>query len=443
MSKHLYSNTEMKQLEDNPNVVKVSERSITYHPLFKKAAIQEYQNGNFPSQIFEEHGFDLVVIGKDQPRRCLKRWRNTFEKYGELGLEGDRRGKGSKGRPSSKKMSAEEELEKAEARIKYLEAENGFFKKARQTRKAGVEEETKITPSEVYQLIYETIHNYSLRSMVSYLCEFTGVSRSGYYAWINSDSKRQVKNQKDEKDIQIIQVIFSQNHEKVGALQIKLILENDYGVIMNHKKIRRLMKKFDLSAKIRQAKPYKQMLKATQEHRTCPNHLNREFTQLEPGKVFLTDITYTYFGKGQKAYLSCVKDSTTKEIVAHHISTSLGMDIVYRTLEKLQDTVKSFHPEAMIHSDQGFHYTHPKFQSRVREAGLRQSMSRKGNCWDNAPMESFFGHLKDMVDHQSCESLSQLKEEINQYIAKYNNKRYQWNLNKMTPVQYRDHLLAA
>lgn len=129
MSKHLYSNTEMKQLEDNPNVVKVSERSITYHPLFKKAAIQEYQNGNFPSQIFEEHGFDLVVIGKDQPRRCLKRWRNTFEKYGELGLEGDRRGKGSKGRPSSKKMSAEEKLEKAEARIKYLEAENDFLKK--------------------------------------------------------------------------------------------------------------------------------------------------------------------------------------------------------------------------------------------------------------------------------------------------------------------------
>ncbi|GEN55440.1 transposase [Halobacillus faecis] len=279
--------------------------------------------------------------------------------------------------------------------------------------------------------------------MVSYLCEFTGVSRSGYYAWIKSESKRQVRNEKDEKDIQIIQVIFTQNQEKVGALQIKMLLENDYGVIMNHKKIRRLMKKFDLVAKIRQAKPYKQMMKATQEHRTCPNHLNREFTQKEPGKVFLTDITYTYFGKGQKAYLSCVKDSTTKEIVAHHISTSLGMDIVYRTIEKLQETVGCFHPEAMIHSDQGFHYTHPKFQSIVRETGLRQSMSRKGNCWDNAPMESFFGHLKDMVDHQSCESLSQLKEEVNQYIAKYNNKRYQWKLNKMTPVQYRDHLLAA
>ncbi|GAA3718251.1 hypothetical protein GCM10022378_05630 [Salinicoccus jeotgali] len=301
----------------------------------------------------------------------------------------------------------------------------------------------KIAPTEVYQLIEQTIRKYSLSHMVSFLCSFTGVSRSGYYAWLKSKPQRQMRGQKDEKDIEMIRFIFTQNQEKVGALQIKMELENDYGLLMNHKKIRRLMKKFGLTAKIRQAKPYKKMMKATQEHRTCPNHLNREFNQQEPGRVFLTDITYTYYGKGQKAYLSCVKDSATKEIVAHHISTSLEMDIVYRTLEKLEGAVGSFHPEAMIHSDQGFHYTHPKFQSRVKEAGLLQSMSRRGNCWDNAPMESFFGHFKDMVDHELCENLSQLNDEVNQYIEKYNNKRYQWKLNKMTPVQYRDHLLAA
>lgn len=129
MSKQLYSNSEMKQLEANPNVIRVSDRSITYHPHFKKVAIREYQNGKFPTQIFEEHGFDLSVVGKKQPKRCLKRWRETFEKHGDLGLEGERRGKGSKGRPSSKELSAEEKLEKAEARIKYLEAENDFLKK--------------------------------------------------------------------------------------------------------------------------------------------------------------------------------------------------------------------------------------------------------------------------------------------------------------------------
>lgn len=122
------------------------------------------------------------------------------------------------------------------------------------------------------------------------------------------------------------------------------------------------------------------MLKATQEHWTCPNLLNREFKQEKPGLVFLTDITYIYYGKGQKAYLSCVKDSTTNEIVAHHVSTFLGMEIVYQTLEKLKTVDGILHPDALLHSDQGFHYTHPLFQQKVKDTGLRQSMSRKGNC---------------------------------------------------------------
>jgi putative transposase len=278
---------------------------------------------------------------------------------------------------------------------------------------------------------------------VNYLCLLAGVSRSGYYAWLKSASTRQQREESDELDIELIQIIFQENNEKVGALQIKMILENEYGIIMNHKKIRRLMKKYQLITKIRRANPYRKMLKATQEHRTCPNLLNREFNQNEPGKVLLTDITYLYYGKGQKAYLSCVKDGATKEIVTYHVSTSLDMDIVYKTLDKLEETVGFFHPEALLHSDQGFHYTHPLFQKKVKDLGLSQSMSRKGNCWDNAPMESFFGHLKDMVDHKACENLSELKQKIDSYIHRYNNERYQWELKKMTPVQYRGHLLAA
>ncbi|WP_227940019.1 IS3 family transposase [Alkalihalobacillus deserti] len=112
---------------------------------------------------------------------------------------------------------------------------------------------------------------------------------------------------------------YSAKRKKVGALQIKMILENDYYVFMNHKKIRRLMKKYDLKAKIRQTNSYRKMFKATQEHRTCPNLLERQFDQGEPDKVLLTDITYLYYGRGQKAYLSCVKDGSTKEIVAYNV----------------------------------------------------------------------------------------------------------------------------
>jgi transposase InsO family protein len=143
-----------------------------------------------------------------------------------------------------------------------------------------------------------------------------------------------------------------------------MVLENDYYVTMNHKKIRRIMRKFNLVAKVRfQAQPYKKIAQATQEHKTCPNVLNRQFDQKEPRKVLLTDITYLYYGSGQPAYLSCVKDGATREIVAYHLSTSLKMDLVYQTFVKLSESLNGLiHPEGILHSDQGFHYTHPEFQ---------------------------------------------------------------------------------
>lgn len=213
---------------------------------------------------------------------------------------------------------------------------------------------------------------------------------------------------------------------------------------MNHKKILRLMGKFNLFSKVRRANPYRNIARATEVHRSVPNHLNRRFNQEDPGKVFLTDITYLQYQGGQTAYLSCVKDVATREIVAYDLSTSLNMSIVYRTLNQLRDTLNgNIHPEAILHSDQGFHYTHPEYQKRVSEIGLLQSMSRRGNCLDNAPMESFFGHFKDEVEYKEARSLAELKYMIDDYMDHYNNVRKQWTLKKMTPAAYRSHLIAA
>ncbi|MBT2736012.1 IS3 family transposase, partial [Bacillus sp. ISL-7] len=193
---------------------------------------------------------------------------------------------------------------------------------------------------------------------------------------------------------------------------------------------------------VRRANPYKKMLKATQEHSVLPNLLNREFKQEIPGKVLLTDITYLYYGKGQKAYLSTIKDSSTNEILAYNLSDRLTLDLATDTLAKLKNNRKvKFAEGAFIHSDQGVHYTSPTFQKRVKKLGLGQSMSRRGNCWDNAPQESFFGHFKDEAYIKPCNSLEELKREIRSYMTYYNNFRYQWNLKKMTPVEYRNHLL--
>jgi putative transposase len=144
------------------------------------------------------------------------------------------------------------------------------------------------------------------------------------------------------------------------------------------------------------------------------------------------------------AYLSTIKDASTNEILAYRVSNRITLDIATNTIHKLMKSKKvKLSPKAFIHSDQGSHYTSPRYQKLLKEYGLGQSMSRRGNCWDNAPQESFFGHLKDEVDYQTCKTLDELKAKINHYMVYYNNYRYQWNLKKMTPIQYRNHLLAA
>lgn len=288
------------------------------------------------------------------------------------------------------------------------------------------------------------VREYGFPQLIQYFCEVAGVSRSGYYNWLKAEGVRQKRERKDEADYEIIKKVYSRCKGKVGALQIKMILENEENVVMNHKRIRRIMKKYNLVCKIRRANPYKQIAQATQEHKTCENKLERQFDQQEPHKVLLTDITYIYYAKGQRAYLSVIKDGATREILAYYLSTSLRMDIVYSTLDKLMEREDFIpHPNCLIHSDQGVHYTHPEFQKKVRDLGLDQSMSRRGNCWDNAPMESFFGHMKDGIDFKECTSVFEVKQAIKEYMEYYNEDRYQWSLQKMTPVQYRGHLLAA
>jgi transposase InsO family protein len=277
--------------------------------------------------------------------------------------------------------------------------------------------------------------------MVSYLCTTAGVSRSGYYNYFSQKAIVQRK-QKDKIDEDLRDMILKAYHfknRKKGARQIKMTLAGQFKVVYNLKRIRRIMNKYNIICPIRRANPYRRIMKATQEHEVVPNLLNRQFKQEIPYKVLLTDITYLFFGKGKKAYLSTIKDGSTNEILAYHVSDQITLDIATDTLKKLKKNRKiKLDKKALIHSDQGSHYTSPIYQYR-----LAQSMSRRGNCWDNAPQESFFGHFKDEAYIKPCETLEELKKEIKNYMTYYNNYRYQWDLNKMTPVQYRDHLLKT
>jgi putative transposase len=256
--------------------------------------------------------------------------------------------------------------------------------------------------------------------MVRYLCDVARVSRSGYYNYFSavSQEKRNQRETKDEQVKEIIEKAFHFKRRKKGARQIKMTLEGQFHVVYNLKRIRRIMKKYDIICPIRKANPYKRMMRATQEHRVVPNLLKREFKQNVPGKVLLTDITYLYYGQGRKAYLSTIKDGSTNEILAYHVSDRITMDLATDTLLKLKKN-RRFHKakNSFIHSDQGTHYTHPDFQKLVKKLGFGQSMSRRGNCWDNAPQESFFGHFKDEASIKVCSTLDELKREIKRYMT--------------------------
>lgn len=277
--------------------------------------------------------------------------------------------------------------------------------------------------------------------MTSYLCNIGKVSRSGYYNYLKSEKNRVIKDNNDLALKEIILEAYNLRGYKKGAQQIKMVLFRDLDTNFNLKRIRRIMKKYKIVCPYRKPNPYKKIAKATKEHSTVPNTLKRNFKQEIPGKVLLTDITYLKYSNGKTAYLSVIKDGSTNEILAHHLSDSLKLKIATETIWKLKANETKLPDDAFIHSDQGVHYTCPKFHKLLVKNKLKQSMSRRGNCWDNAPIESFFGHLKDEINISGCESYKVLNREIDRYIHYYNNHRPQWNLKKLTPVEYRSQLI--
>lgn len=211
-----------------------------------------------------------------------------------------------------------------------------------------------------------------------------------------------------------------------------MVLENEFKIVYSLKRIRRIMNKYEIICPHRKSNPYKKIAKATNEHRVVKNILNREFKQATPGKVLLTDITYLQYGNSKTAYLSTIKGSSTNEILAYKVSDRITLDIALDTIKKLVKTKRvTLTKDAFIHSDQGSHYTSPIFQKLLNKHKLAQSMSRRGNCWDNAPQESFFGHMKDEIDIKSCSTLENIKKMIDKYIIYYNNYRYQWDLKSL------------
>ena len=302
-----------------------------------------------------------------------------------------------------------------------------------------------IPPSVKYEIIREMTQRDNNLLNIRQLCESAGVSRSGYYHYLQTEDVRLRREAQDRADFEIILEAYNYRGYSKGARGIYMrLLHKDPPVHMNIKKIRRLMKKYGLFCPIRQANPYRRTAKALQTDHVAPNLVNREFEQHGPRSVLLTDITYIINGKAPRCYLSTIVDACTKELLAWQLSASLEIDFVLETVQELMKKHKvSLHAETLIHSDRGAHYTSVKFIQLLKDSDLRQSMSRKANCWDNAPQESFFGHMKDEINLTGCETFDDIYHTISDWADYYNNDRYQWDLAKLAPCEYYRYLTTG
>lgn len=274
--------------------------------------------------------------------------------------------------------------------------------------------------------IQELRQKYSL----SILLNVAGVAKSSFYY------HRKQLNVIDKYEIEkkLISEIFHQNKGRYGYRRITLDLRNR-GVVLNHKTVLKLMKTLGLECKVRMKKyrSYKGEI-----GKIAPNILNRDFQAIKPNQKWATDITeFSLFGL--KSYLSPIIDLYNGEIISYNITCrptlDLVMDMINGAFEKIPDN-----PDLVLHSDQGWHYQHANYRHRLKKKGIQQSMSRKGNCLDNAVIENFFGLLKsELLYLQKFNSIEHFHQEVKEYIDYYNTKRIKLNLKGMSPVDYRTH----
>ena len=295
---------------------------------------------------------------------------------------------------------------------------------------------------------FEIIHNATCRDnnalSIAKMCELAKVSRSGYYEWIAAEPYRQKREDSDKADFDLILEAYRYRGYAKGARSIYMrLLHTD--VVMNLKKIRRLMHKYGLKCPYRGPNPYRQMAKALKTNTVFPNEVDRKFLAGGVRKVLLTDITYIFYDTGV-CYLSTILDAFTREILAYELSTNLQVEFVLKTIEKLvAEHGCTLDDTTIVHSDQGCHYTSKAFIKALQDNHFVQSMSRKGNCWDNAPQESFFGHMKDEIKYEIAmmKTFAEVKAKIDDWIDYYNSDRYQWDLLKLSPKEYYEYVTTG
>ena len=272
----------------------------------------------------------------------------------------------------------------------------------------------------------ELRHKYDLKALLNQ----ANMARSSFYyhqkQYRSSDKYQVIK--------ELIKSIYHKHKGRYGYRRITDELNNK-GIIINHKTVLRLMKLLKIKSLIR-VKKYKSY--KGEQGKIAPNLLKRNFKAEAPNQKWATDIT-EFNISGKKLYLSPIIDLFNQEIISYELTERPVFNQVAVMLKKAFKKIPN-NINLMLHSDQGWQYQMKQYQYLLKEKGIIQSMSRKGNCLDNAIIENFFGTLKSELFYiQKFADVEELKHEIKQYINYYNNERIKSNLNKMSPIKYRAH----
>ena len=247
--------------------------------------------------------------------------------------------------------------------------------------------------------------------------------------------------QKPDKYVDVkaeISAIYHENRGRYGYRRITIALHNK-GIFLNHKTVQRLMKQMGLVCRVK-AKKYRSY--KGEVGKIAPNLLNRDFHAKNPNQKWVTDVTeFSLFG--EKLYLSPILDLHNGYLVSYTLSERPVLSMVTTMLDKAFKTIPDV-TGMILHSDQGWQYQHKQYQRMLREKGIHQSMSRKGNCLDNAVMENFFGLLKsELLYLQKFESMEHFKLELLDYLDYYNNRRIKAKLNGLPPAIHRQQAIST
>ena len=282
------------------------------------------------------------------------------------------------------------------------------------------------------------IQAHSSEFSVKKMCVLLGVSRSGYYEFLTRPSCP--RNRTDSDLLQKIRGIHRQSRNAYGFPKITRALR-DSGLTVNHKRVARIMRENGIRGVIT---PRFRIRTTDSSHDfpVAPNRLEQNFQANAPGRVWLSDITYIPYRQGF-LYLCVVQDLFNREPIGWSLATHMRTDMVVSALK--QALLRSpRRPGLIFHSDRGSQYASIEFRKALSDNGIIQSMSRKGNCYDNAPMESFLKTLKvEEVYRKKYESFQDAKRNLFEYIEIfYRRQRIHSTLNYMTPVQYREKFTA-